>query len=584
MKRFNLQNSKRNSALKVLMLILLFAFTSQISFSQYQFKTYNTNCGGVSGTEFGRSIINRFDNGYAIAGYSYNAVCGIGPYDWMFTRIRPDGIHDLVKLIGTTSDDKCNSLIQSRVDKSYLLAGNMYDQNSLKNKATIVKLDNVGNLLYSRYIYDANASNYNQVVNDTADVRGLTGWSQKSGIFFKTRNRILVTQYNTAGNLNWGYRYDSWISTALQSNSIEEANSICYQPTSNTYGVAAKTNFYSGVTTSWDILLVNVNYSGAVIWKKVYKFNFANPNFYPSAVPTKIIPMTDGGFVVVGNTNAYFNGSSDIIVFRVSANGTLIWSNTYGTTAALEYGNSIVSDVNFLTIAGYRKNTVAAATDALLMKIPIGGGAPLWTRVYNPTTASEAGLDLVNSNTGAAGGYAVTGDASFNLTDAFLWRTDVNGLITGANCNNSITLSFVVNPVKLDSFLLVPVKVTDKAFNPTIVVPTMITNTYCQGDNPEGSNEQDNLNGEVTDFSLKQNYPNPFNPSTTIEFDIPASGFVSIKIFDISGKEVYTLVNTEVSAGRHKAEFNASGISTGVYYYKLVSGNFTSVKKMLLIK
>ena len=114
----------------------------------------------------------------------------------------------------------------------------------------------------------------------------------------------------------------------------------------------------------------------------------------------------------------------------------------------------------------------------------------------------------------------------------------------------------------------------------------MVTSRICSGtaDNMQGM-EEDNINaGEVTDFKLDQNYPNPFNPSTSIKFDIPVSGFVSIKVFDVSGKEVYSIVNEVRSAGRHEVTFNASGLSSGVYYYRIASGNFNDIKKMILVK
>lgn len=85
-------------------------------------------------------------------------------------------------------------------------------------------------------------------------------------------------------------------------------------------------------------------------------------------------------------------------------------------------------------------------------------------------------------------------------------------------------------------------------------------------------------------FYLSQNYPNPFNPSTTIEFKIPESGFVTLKIYDILGREVKTLVNEEKTPGSYKVSFNASIFASGVYFYRLTSGSYTSIKKMVLLK
>ena len=90
------------------------------------------------------------------------------------------------------------------------------------------------------------------------------------------------------------------------------------------------------------------------------------------------------------------------------------------------------------------------------------------------------------------------------------------------------------------------------------------------------------LNPEV--FSLSQNYPNPFNPSTIIQYSLPMSKFVSLKIYDVLGREVQTLVKKEQSAGVYNVEFNASHLTSGVYFYRIEAGSFVSVKKLLLLK
>ncbi len=101
----------------------------------------------------------------------------------------------------------------------------------------------------------------------------------------------------------------------------------------------------------------------------------------------------------------------------------------------------------------------------------------------------------------------------------------------------------------------------------------------------EYSNEVEIEIGLPIDFELFQNYPNPFNPVTTIKYSLPIEGKVTLKIFDILGNEVATIVKNELKeAGYHNAEFNAKKIASGVYFYKLESGRFNSIKKMIIIK
>ncbi len=90
--------------------------------------------------------------------------------------------------------------------------------------------------------------------------------------------------------------------------------------------------------------------------------------------------------------------------------------------------------------------------------------------------------------------------------------------------------------------------------------------------------------GTPLTFAVNQNYPNPFNPSTSISYDLPANSFVTIKIYDVLGREVSALVNERQTAGSHSVNFNASNLPSGVYFYRLVAGNMTATKKMVLLK
>ncbi|NWG27531.1 MAG: T9SS type A sorting domain-containing protein [Ignavibacteriaceae bacterium] len=121
--------------------------------------------------------------------------------------------------------------------------------------------------------------------------------------------------------------------------------------------------------------------------------------------------------------------------------------------------------------------------------------------------------------------------------------------------------------------------------------------TTLQNDNvlkisnlPVGVEDENNFVAD--DFSLQQNYPNPFNPSTSIRYTISsviASGakqsqFVTLKVYDVLGNEVATLVNEEKPAGSYEVKFNAAGLSSGIYFYKLQTGSMVETKKMILLQ
>ena len=86
------------------------------------------------------------------------------------------------------------------------------------------------------------------------------------------------------------------------------------------------------------------------------------------------------------------------------------------------------------------------------------------------------------------------------------------------------------------------------------------------------------------EFSLQQNYPNPFNPSTTIKYSIPEKSYVTLKIYDILGAEIKTLINEGKRAGIYELNWNAINLPSGVYFYQLKAGSYIGTKKMILMK
>lgn len=110
-----------------------------------------------------------------------------------------------------------------------------------------------------------------------------------------------------------------------------------------------------------------------------------------------------------------------------------------------------------------------------------------------------------------------------------------------------------------------------------------LSNSITRGLPNTITNLEDDFN-PPSEYQLNQNHPNPFNPTTTISYTMPMTGIVSLKIFNVLGKEIATLVNETKSAGNYSINFNAGGLSSGVYFYRLTTDNFTSTKKLILMK
>ncbi len=102
--------------------------------------------------------------------------------------------------------------------------------------------------------------------------------------------------------------------------------------------------------------------------------------------------------------------------------------------------------------------------------------------------------------------------------------------------------------------------------------------------NIDDKSESTEISNIPSEFSISQNYPNPFNPSTKIDFSLPVDSKVSIKVYDITGKEAAIIMNSQMNAGYHTVNFNASGLSSGVYFYTINTGSYTKTMKMILAK
>jgi hypothetical protein len=154
----------------------------------------------------------------------------------------------------------------------------------------------------------------------------------------------------------------------------------------------------------------------------------------------------------------------------------------------------------------------------------------------------------------------------------YFWLGDTSEITVTVKINvetageNTIGYFVSSNDLKMDD----PANYAVELDNPISVTPSAI--------------EDDGVAVVARKFALEQNYPNPFNPSTTIRYQLEKTGEVRLSVFDVTGKEVSVLVNGSQNAGEHQVEFSGENLSSGVYLYRLVSGDQSYVKKMMLVK
>jgi hypothetical protein len=144
------------------------------------------------------------------------------------------------------------------------------------------------------------------------------------------------------------------------------------------------------------------------------------------------------------------------------------------------------------------------------------------------------------------------------------------------------------------SFISDTLKFRNPPFSPTSIVYDSTRKCAYSGTNTDSSRYstidpiitgvEGNISAVPTEYQMYQNYPNPFNPVTNIKFDVPKSGLIKIKIFDLTGKLVDVLVNGEMKAGSYEVKWNGTNYASGIYFYKFESVDYTKVERMVLIK
>ncbi len=247
-------------------------------------------------------------------------------------------------------------------------------------------------------------------------------------------------------------------------------------------------------------------------------------NFPGSELAYDVQDVT-GGYVVVGHGDNLGTGGWEIFLLRTDSFGNEIWTKTYGDSSdERAYSVEKMADNGFL-ICGMTRSMGAGSSDYYVIRTDSQGDT-MWTRTYGGTSSDEA-LDAHPTDDG---GYVVAGYSqsyTAGWADFFLVKTNAEGLV--------------------------PIVQTHEA-------------------------------EVIQSFLLYQNYPNPFNPITTIEFQTLKTDLVSLKIYDILGQEIESLIDQPLPAGWHQVQWDAGIAPSGVYFYQLTAGKFNTVKKMLLVK
>lgn len=422
-------------------------------------------------------------------------------------------------------------------------------------------------------------------------IMGVAGYTDYS----VTPNRVqsIFFRFNTTANTFSGYTL-GWPGSATNTN-------LYYNPrmTSDNSNYTAAS--YAYLSCSFD----STGAGSSHINRQKYA-HITNPF---AATPTiDYTENANGGFY--WNSGGVPAGSylwTDIAYFKTSASldriftvynvpGTanynlyLAWSDDYGVTVT---GNSSIVEANLDYNARVAFNGGATNYNGMIAYVrQFSGtdwdpycryttdGGTTWTAQYIDGSSKRARTVDVVAPRGAANLFKV----AYNQDSA----SNTYAFYTGGNgATWTLPPPIIVSPAGADtSYTKAIAGFVNGGGNDCITLYSTGsgTNTYASRLCLTVNGIHNNNNEVPKEFSLAQNYPNPFNPSTSIKFSLPKISLVKLTVYDILGNEVETLQNGNMEAGNYIIDFNASNLSSGVYFYKLDAGSFVETKRMLLIK
>jgi hypothetical protein len=333
--------------------------------------------------------------------------------------------------------------------------------------------------------------------------------------------------------------------------------------------------------TTDDIYAQRINSSGVAQW-------MANGVAISTAGGRQMVPIiiSDGsGGAIVGWVDDRDALSFDIYAQRINASGVVQWTtNGVAISTASDHQQSpaIVNDDSDGAIITWQDRRSNGDFDIYAQRID-STGTVLWTVNGEPISTANSSQQFPTIVTDGSGGAIITWADFRSGTDYDIYAGRINASGVVEWMPNGVPISIAGNNQQF------PIIVNNGSAGAIITWYDLRSGTdydiYASHVNNNGTLTSVRMQSEQpSGFSLEQNYPNPFNPSTNIRFRIAESGFVSLKVFDLLGREVATLVNENLQAGSYEATFDARGLASGVYIYRLTSGGSSLSRKLLLTK
>ncbi len=418
---------------------------------------------------------------------------------------------------------------------------------------------------------------------------------------------ITTVRYSSTGDELWSSRYNCPIaggnSYGLQ---VESAGDIIYV---SGYSNESNTNQSVG-------LVLGLDSAGTLRWKTTYAARFGN--FTSQNIPSDMeVDHYGRAYISARVSDTAFGVGSDIMVVKINQDG---FASHFRYNSTFSDGTSALAISNLSVVLTGSSDTTGQSSDMLTAAFPLSAGrfnqtarkvilpfgdaADTMGSVRRIGRYGDATLPLKVTVTLDSITFPATGDLEIYLihngiTDTLVFHQGG----AGDHFISTVLDDTAATPITGGS---APFTGTYRPYKPLAVFNT----SNVEGDwilrvkntgSSTGMLNSWSINFELDEntigiqqtsteipngYSLGQNYPNPFNPVTKIKFNIPKAGQVSMKLYDITGREAAVLVNKQLSPGSYNYDLNANdmGLSSGVYFYRLITDNFTDVKKLVLVK
>ncbi|NOR44780.1 MAG: T9SS type A sorting domain-containing protein [Candidatus Delongbacteria bacterium] len=542
--------------------------------------------------EIARSVVETSDGGFVITGYGDLPGC-IGVYDAILMKVDSNGNEEWLKMFHIDGVNFSYS-VQQTFDGGFILTGfsniNQFDYNFW-----IIKIDPYGNKEWDKY-FDNNEKEFAYSVKQTYNGDYILVGETSIGQGY---NDLMLVKISNDGDLIWkknygGNGYD--LGLAVQ------------ETLDGGYIFAGITDSYG--SGSYDAWLLKTDSNGEYEWDKTFGGSNEDGAY-------DVIQTLEGRYAITGYTSSFDSQNQDVLLIVTDSYGNVYYDKTIeidGTSLVL-FQNNIIQNYGGYGITV--NNACPVISNNLIVNnnggIKFTGSSPL--NIANNTIVDNDNFGLYFD--GDSDPYLLnniifgngSGEVYLNNDDSdpnFSYN-NINGGVANFGLSDGITFSGMYennineDPDLLDaSYAITSTSPCIDSGFPNLTLEDlnifMIPQVDIAGNSRLIGNidigcyecQSDKVNIDdytVNDFTLYQNYPNPFNPETVISYSLKNNVQVNLKVFNIAGREVCSLIDQKQSKGLHKINFNGSNLVSGIYFYRLsVDGKVVQSRKMMLLK